>query len=90
MLVKSAAFARPLGTELMAMTVFNPNSVLLDFVEMVMGPSVQHDSLQIACYPPVDAAHKSVGYGWHHDGFVRSRRHRNRVPLPSRATIFAI
>jgi hypothetical protein len=63
-----------LGTALMAATVFNKqHSVLLDFTEMLMGPAVQHDSLQIACYPPVaDIAHRGIGFGWHHDGFNTS------------------
>ena len=61
-----------LGTMLMGATVFHPSSVLLDFVESVMGPCVQHDSLQVACYPPVPAEYSGVGYGWHFDGFNTS------------------
>lgn len=61
-----------LGTRLMAATVFDPSGVLLNFVESVMGPCVQHDSLQVACYPPVPAEFSGVGYGWHFDGFNSS------------------
>ena len=61
-----------LGTKLMGLTVFNPsNSVLLDFCEMIMGPCVQHDSLQVACYPPVPVEYRGVGFQWHFDGFNR-------------------
>ncbi len=58
-----------LGTMLMDATVFNPSGLLLDFTEMLMGPSVQHDSLQVAGYPSVPLAYRGIGYGWHHDGF---------------------
>lgn len=61
-----------LGTELMAATVFEQSGVLLRFTEMLLGPFVQHDSLQIAGYPMVSAEFEGVGYGWHHDGFNTS------------------
>ena len=69
-----------LGTELMAATVFEESGVLLRFTEMLMGPFVQHDSLQIAAYPTVPAEYEGVGYGWHHDGFNTSTSTTARGP----------
>lgn len=43
------------------------NTLMLDFVEMVMGPFVQLDSFEISGFPICDASQKGVTDRWHRD-----------------------
>jgi hypothetical protein len=45
------------------------NPLMLDFVEMVMGPYVQLDSYEISGFPIRDASHKGGPDRWHRDSF---------------------
>ena len=45
------------------------NPKLLDFAEMVMGPYVQLDSMEISGYPSVGIEEKGKVAGWHRDAF---------------------